>query len=439
MAIERKQSVFALLGIAIVLAAVLLYVMGPTLLPPQEERGPKRVYFADRISTAHRILIQRFNDLHGGSIEVVPVDLPFDKFSTNERKELLARSLRSRSDKLDVFAVDHIWVRRFARWCEPLGSYVSQEDTGRILPVALKSCMNETTLVALPLYMDIGLLYYRSDVIGRLSDAASLEQQLRNSMSWSDFLRLSSRLGPSYGAPYLFQADEYEGLICNYLELAVGQDPAFLESGRIDLSRPAARTALQMMVDLVQRTRTSPDAVIGFDEERSYRYLLAGRGVFVRGWPNFVENYRKRQADTTILHFIRKAALPHFEGRPPTSVIGGWNLMLSKFSSRKSEALEFIRFLQTKEAQRILYEVDGFLPVAEDIYHDSAYVQRNGDLLYYHQLLERGFNRPGLVDYTRISDILSHFLREAIAGNLAVPEALQQASDMITTNKVLLK
>jgi multiple sugar transport system substrate-binding protein len=31
---------------------------------------------------------------------------PFQKFSTNERKELLTRSLRSKSDRIDIFSVD---------------------------------------------------------------------------------------------------------------------------------------------------------------------------------------------------------------------------------------------------------------------------------------------------------------------------------------------
>jgi multiple sugar transport system substrate-binding protein len=33
-----------------------------------------------------------FNSRNKGRIEVVPVNLPFEKFTTNERKELLARS-----------------------------------------------------------------------------------------------------------------------------------------------------------------------------------------------------------------------------------------------------------------------------------------------------------------------------------------------------------
>jgi hypothetical protein len=47
--------------------------------------------------------------------------------------------------------------------------------------------------------------------------------------------------------------------------------------------------------------------------------------------------------------------------------------------------------------------------------------------------------RPALVEYTKVSDILAHFLHRAIAGELSVDQALGQAQAMILSNKVLIK
>ena len=435
---ENRLQNLLLAGTIIVLSAVLVYVFGPFLSPAASASRVTRIHFADRISPAYRKVIQRFNELHRGRIEAVPVDLPFDKFSTNERKELLARSLRSGGDKLDLFAVDLIWVQRFARWCEPLDHHVSQAERDHIMPVALRSCYHDTTLVALPLYLDIGLMYYRADIIGRLPDAEQVEARLRESMSWEELLALRGRLGYESKPFYIFQADAYEGLVCNYLELAMGQDPQFLSSNAIDLRAPAAGSALGMMVNMVRRDGLSPREVVTFDEDRSYAYALAHDGLFVRGWPNFIENFRKSSADTSVLRHMRKAALPHFEDRPPTSVFGGWNLMLSKFSRHKSEALELLRFFQSREAQQMLYEIDGFLPIVEEIYRDSLYVEAHPDLSFYATLLGRGFHRPARVDYTRISDILAPYLQSAIAGERTVEEAIRGASDAINDNRAFI-
>jgi multiple sugar transport system substrate-binding protein len=161
--------------------------------------------------------------------------------------------------------------------------------------------------------------------------------------------------------------------------------------------------------------------------------------VFLRGWPNFVESFHNAYADTAKLHQIRKAALPHFPGEPPTSVFGGWNLMLSRYSMHKAETLEFMQFTQTKEAQIIMYEMGGFLPTSRDVYEDSVYMRKHPDLAYYYTLLQRGFHRPSLVDYTRISDILSYYVHRAITREIPVGEALERASTMIRSNQVLIK
>ncbi len=436
---EKRLSTLALAAGVTILTAVLWYLLSPNLSTSSGEAQPTRVYFADRISAAHLLLIERFNRLHHGRIEVVPVDLPFEKFSTNERKELLARSLRGGSDKLDLFAVDLIWVPRFARWSEPLNPYFDQDDRSRVIPVALRSCLVDSMLVSMPLYIDVGLMYYREDLLRKLPDARRVEARLSNSISWPEFLDLRSRLGYGKKPFYVFQADEYEGLVCNYLELVMAGDPAFLSAGRMNFTTPSARSALAMLVDFVHGSRISPPEVVEFDENRSYKYALDHDALFVRGWPNFVENFRKTYPDTAKLGHIRKAALPHFEGKEPTSVFGGWNLMLSKYSTRKQEALEFIRFVQTNEAQRLMYETEGFLPITREVYEDSLYMQNHPDLAYYYTLLRRGFHRPAIVDYTRISDIISYYARRAIRGDLPVPVALEQATEMINANKVLVK
>ena len=86
-----------------ILIALLVFILIFILFgwPGVLNRGQRiatKVYFADNISAAHRRPIERFNQKHLGAIEVVPVNLPFDKFSTNERKEFIARSLRNKGD-----------------------------------------------------------------------------------------------------------------------------------------------------------------------------------------------------------------------------------------------------------------------------------------------------------------------------------------------------
>ena len=398
-----------------------------------------KVYFATHISPAHKRVIELFNKEYKGRIEVIPVNLPFEKFTTNERKELLARSLRSKSDRIDVFAVDLIWVPRFSKWCEPLEGYFTPEEKANILSFALQSCYFESTLVAVPLYLDIGLMYYRRDLLSKLPDFPQIEQKLRSSISWDEFIALRDRVGYRNKPFYVFQADDYEGLVCNYFELIMGQDKDFFRNNSVNLRSTTAKVALQMMADFVHKINISPPRVTQFDENQSYAYMLENDAIFVRGWPNFIESFSTFYPDRDKLRSLGRAALPHFPGKRPASVYGGWNVMVSKFSPRKSAAVEFIKYLQKKETQELLFDIGGYIPTNNDLYADSLYMSSHPGLQYYRTLLDFGFHRPAIVEYTKMSDIISYHVHHAIKGDIPVEQALEQSTAMILSNKVLIK
>ncbi len=54
-------------------------------------------------------------------------------------------------------------------------------------------------------------------------------------------------------------------------------------------------------------------------------------------------------------------------------------------------------------------------------------------------LAKDGVHRPLMEDYTRISDIISHYVNKAIKREVSVNKALTEATDLINSNKILLK
>ena len=136
------------------------------------------IYYADNISPGHQQLIDSFNEINKNRIKVTPIDLPFSKFSTNERKELFTRSLRSKSKKLDVFAVDLVWVHRFAKWSEPLDDYLSDSEISQFQEFALQSCYYNNTLAALPMFSDISIMLYRDDLLKEHQDYEAVIEKL---------------------------------------------------------------------------------------------------------------------------------------------------------------------------------------------------------------------------------------------------------------------
>ncbi len=425
-----KTKYFVIL-FAILFILMISYVFFPGN-PMNSGNDEIKIYYVDNISDAHEEIIDSFNELHKGKIRVVPIDIPFYKFSTNERKELLIRSLRSESKRIDIFAADLVWVSRFSKWAEPLEKYFSKKEIANFLPKAYETCKFKNRLIASPLYLDVSVMFYRKDLLSEFPDFSSIKRKLNNSITWKDFISLSKRakFGKKF---YIFPADEYEGLICSYNDLVLSADPTFYNN-KIDFTKPASIKAAKLLHDLTNRYKISPKNIINFREKNAYSSFFKDGALFLRGWQSFKNDTKNLDQSAEKEALLSVTWLPHFAGGLRGSTIGGWNLMLTKNSSHKKEAVEFMKYFLKKKSQEILYSVGSYLPVTKEIYSDSVFVSNYPDLLFNKKLLDEGALRPKLMNYTKISDILSHFLRLTIAGELSPEEAMKKTQYEISNS-----
>ncbi len=435
----NKLFYVVLSSILVTLIILITNVFTPFNISGVESSHVTKIYFADHISSALSKVIDRFNEINKGQIKVEPINLPFTKFSTNERKELLARYLRSKSDRIDVFSVDQIWVPRFAKWGLNLDGYFTEKQKSHLLKYSMQSCYYDDSLVAIPLYIDIALMYYRKDIINKLPNSKKLVEKIQNSITWQDFIKLSKEINSKNNPFYLYQADDFEGLICSFAEMTADQNMPFIRNDSLKLQTPQAEKSLQLLVDLVQKYHISPKEVTNFKEDQSYDYFLKHKGIFLRGWPSFLENHKKDSTYDQLINKIGIAPTPHFKGFPPRSVYGGWNLMVSQFSDHIPESIKFINFLISKEAQKILYNEGGYLPINSTLYSDTSFVNSHPNIKFYEHLLRHGLHRPYLEKYTSISDVLSFFLNKAIRNDISVKDALKDAAEKINSGSILLK
>jgi ABC-type glycerol-3-phosphate transport system substrate-binding protein len=396
------------------------------------------IYFADRITAAHRILIEKYNKLHEGSVKVIPIDFANFDFSTNERKEILARSLRGRGDGIDLFAVDLIWVQRFAKWCEPLDHYFSKEEKSRIWKEALKSCYCDGELVAVPLDLVQGIMYYRADIIERLKNGKEIEEKLSRNITWSEFIKLKKEI--SLPNPfYIFAATDFEGLICSYMEVLLSIKPDYFETYGFSFNTPEAKKALQLMVDFIHKDNISPAAVTNLTEIQSYEYFIRNDGIFVRGWPSYDKDFKDTPFDSVKEKKLKRAPLPYCDGGKPSSIFGGWNLMVSKFSDKKAQVIEFVKFLLSDESQETFFKESGYYPIINSFYKDTIYQKKYPQIKEFKEFMKAGVHRPANVDYTKYSKIMSFYFEQALKNQISVPEALDKATNAIQNEKVVIK
>jgi len=403
------------------------FPLGPN---PLNVDGIERVYFADNIGEGHAEIIRQFNELYQGEVEVIAIDLPFSKFNTNQRKELIARNLRSRSSRIDVFSVDLIWVPRFTKWAEPLTPLFPPQFLKKLVPQPLETCYVDGILYAIPLYTDIGALYFRRDMILALPDGEAIVERIRDSITWEEMLKLRELYFP--GKPmFVPQAVAYEGLICNFNEI-LGQSLQDPVTGKIlDLTDSLVIERTRFMRDMF-RTHFAPQAALDMTEDDCIRFALANDIPFVRGWPT-VNNEGYQRFDPELFKKLEIAPVPHFEGAESSPVFGGWNMMLSKHSPVKDAAILFMKYAASMQGQEIFYESEGLLPIQREFYSRLEPGVRQQRLQIIQKMMQRGLHRPMLDQYTLISDILSNRLHQILSGEVEVEAGLAQAKAEIDT------
>lgn len=423
-------------GAGVLAVLVLLYLIIYSLILKHRDPEVTDIYFADRITPAHRILIDRFNQAHAGRIRVIPIDFPNKDFSTNERKEILARSLRGEGDGIDLLAVDVIWAQRFAKWCEPLGKYFRKEELSRILPEALYSCYTDSQLVAVPLYLVTGVMYYREDLLTRLPGGIQAIEQVRKSITWTDFVKLKSTL--HYQGPfYVFPAADYEGLVCTYIELLLSLEPDYFSKMGFRFATPQGREALQLMVDLIQKYKATPEDATRFTEVPSYEYFIKNDGLFIHGWNSFDKDFKDAPYNVEKESHLKMVPVPHFASGRPASLFGGWNLMVTKFSKKKDAVMEFVKFLLRDDSQEVFYTDGAFYPIVTSFYENPEQLQRHPEITSIRELLRTGVHRPMQKDYTKYSKIMSHYFVLAMRNEATVDGALRSVDQAIQSERLL--
>jgi len=407
-----------------------------------EEEEVTKIHYADNISDTHKKLIEMFNRKYKGEIKVIPIDLPFTKFSTNERKELLVRSLRGKNKKIDVFATDQIWIPRFLKWAEPLDKYFEKSEKEEILESAYQTCINEGKLFSIPMYMDFGVLFYRKDLIDQFQKGDRIKKQINNSIRWQDFIDLGEQWNESHekNSFFLYLGDNYEGLICNYLEILYSKEGQYDPKQKGDLLKKKKIRSLKFLKDLIYEYELTPQAVKNFKEVDLYRYAMKNDIPFFRGWISSLKDTSIFGKYSEKVKFLDYAPLPHFDDKHSRYVFGGWNLMISEFSQNKQEAVKFLKFIISPEAQKFIYEHAYYMPVLENFYQKQNILSKKEYKLFSRVIKKYGSHRPSYENYTRISNVVSYYINQCLSHKSILPgTSLRKAQKSIESGEIILE
>src|SRR5215210_7542680 len=356
--------------------------------------------------------IRKFNEATGAAAEYVPGEQ-----SATDRLAIYNQQLGAQSPDNEVYQIDIIWPGIVAAHAVDLNQSLSELATLHF-PALVENNTVNGSLVGMPWFTDAGLLYYRSDLLEKYGFENPPE-------TWAELEEQAKAIqeGESAGNPsfrgFVWQGNAYEGLTCDALEwqYSSGGGRIIEPDGTVTVNNPQAIASFERARNWVGNI--SPEDVTTYNEPSSLNAFAPGNAAFMRNWPYA---YSVTQApDSPLVGKVGVAQLPMGEGEGAThaATLGGWQLMVSKYSPNQEDAIEFVKYMCSPELEKSFTIERSHSPTIASVYADPEVVETQEFLASLKPIFEGGavarpstvtadlYNSASIAYHTRINQVLT--------------------------------
>jgi multiple sugar transport system substrate-binding protein len=369
-------------------------------------------------------LLDRWNNANPNQ-KVTVIELPE---SADAQRQQMVQNAQTRSDQYDVLDLDNVWVAEFAanRWVVELPE--AGLPLGDMLKPVLETGKYRGRLYAVPNTSDGGMLYYRTDLL----QAAGISAPPK---TWSEMVDQCRRIQATPAGQgvscYAGQFEKYEGLTVNAAEAINGAGGVITDDeGKPNVNTQQAKDGLNFLVNAF-KDGTIPAEAITYKEEEGRRAFQAGRLIFHRQWPYQYALAQKTDGSSPVAGKFAVAPLPGKDG-PGVSSLGGHNLGISAFSTKKKTAMEFIKFFTNLENNKLQLEARSLAPVYTSLYNDRALQDKFPYLATLKASIETAKARPKVVRYGDATQAIQDAAYAAIRGEKSTDAALSELQTKLT-------
>jgi multiple sugar transport system substrate-binding protein len=358
--------------------------------------------------------------------------IPVNPEGTDQLKEAYIAAFKGEGkiQPYDLIYMDIIWVPEFAaedRLLDLSSEFPPEDLKKEFLVSEVDNGFYNGKLYRIPFRTDVGVLYYRKDLLEGL-DNKKLE-------TFEDLIRISQTLQSQKNVEfgYLWQGRRSEGLVAMFVEVLEGYGGFWIkpENYQVGLDAEEAIQAVNFLRETIDKG-ISPPGITTYEEETTRRSFRDGKAVFMRNWPNvWVE---ANGANSSISGNIAIQPMVHSEGKKSGACKGGWGFGIAKTTKHKKEAVQAIKFFTSATAQRQFTLSYGGVPSRRKLFLDPKIVAKYS---HYPSLLNMIDNywvaRPRIPQYEEASLILQKYLSAALKqpnedGYIRTQEAMDRAA-----------
>ena len=346
--------------------------------------------------------------------------------SATEALALYRQLFAGQSAALDVVRIDTVWPGILKDHLVDLRPYARGAEAEHFTPIVANHTI-AGRLVAMPWYVDAGVLFYRKDLLAKyglavpdtwaeLAATAKLVQDRERAAGTPDFIG------------YVFQGKAYEGLTCNALEwiASSGGGSVIDGEGRITVQNPRAAAALDNAAAWIGRI--SPRGVLNYDEEDARGVFQSGSALFLRSWP-YVWSLAQG-GDSPVHGKVGVALLPRAGADDRhVATLGGWHLAVSKYSQHTALAADLVLYMTSAAVQKRRAIEGGFNPSRPALYRDPDVVRANAFMAGLAGIFETAVVRPSSatgMKYPAVSKAIWDHVHEVLSGRLSGEAAVRK-------------
>ena len=410
----KRKNLFTL-GIVVVLVFALT-VSASALFGFGEDDEEKQEEVTITFSTgndttgANTKIVEKFEEEHP-NINVEYVEQPN---SSDKQHDTYVTKLNAESSSVDVFSVDVIWPAEFAAagWLLPLDDYIDQD---KFLPGTIEATSYQGTLYAVPWFTDAGLLYYRKDIVDEAPE------------TWDELYTKAQKHMGEKGTKmgFTFQAKQYEGLVCDFLEYVWANGGQVLDGQEVVINSPENVEALKFFKKLVQ-SDMSPEGITTYDEPASLKPFKEGLSVFHRNWPyawGILQSENAKMKGKVGVTPMPKGP----NGDSGAATLGGWNLAVNKYTDNKEAAVEFVKFVTSYEMQKFNAVESARNPTRKAVYDDEEVIEANPFMEKLYDVFINARPRPTTPVYPQVSNVIQEQVHKALHDVKTSEQALKDA------------
>lgn len=400
----------------LILAGMVIVFMTITACTSEPKKKKITYGAVDDATPATQSIIDAYN------LSQETYEVEWVKLSGDNQKDFdhIKDSLAEGATTYDVLALNVTWIGDLADrgYIRELNAYMGTGliEEGNYSPGIMKAGEYAGKQYALPYYQNIGLLYYRKDILQEMEASVLSSGNYR----YSDIAKLAKRYKGEKGTDtgFVFQSNTYEGLTANVTEIT--NDLRDLRQGLV---------TLKGFVD----GDYTPEDIMNYDENQTHDAFIQGKAVLSRNW---TYQYQLIKSDDTPVGIEQVGMAP----LPFGGVVGGYLLAINAYSAQDEGAWDFLKYATGLPGQRILAR-EGYIPTRVALIHNQEDVELPTDSILKYDSVKKALMtsiaRPVSPSYEAFSETIQMSVHKYLIGINTINKTIYEIDRLVKDYHVL--